>query len=445
MSEPTPAGGERRRSTFFRVAAGTFGTNIAVAILSLVNVLIVARVVGVSGRGEVAFLIAIATLGAYFGAGGIQDANANIGGSEPGLRARLATNSLMFALLLGGLIAVALVVLIVLFPSVGGDGSRTLVWVTLGTIPVVILRNYLTFLVQSDYHFAITNVAWLSGPTTTVLTNGTLAITGQLDVATAISAWIAGQLIGVGLLVWFVAQRFGFGRPDFRLARRSLAFGSKAQVGHVLEIGNYRMDQWFIGVFSGSRELGLYSVAVAWAEVLFYLPGVLVMIQRPDLVRAGPEDAARLAQRLLRATLLLALPLATFLILAAPFLCEVVFGSEFAGSVDDLRVLALSAAGITLMALLGNALTAQRRPLLTTSADACAFVLTLSLDLLLIPSLGGLGAAIATTVAWSGGGIAMAVIFSRALNTDIRHLVPRADDVTWMRDQFIARVRARRR
>ena len=73
MSEPTPAGGERRRSTFFRVAAGTFGTNIAVAILSLVNVLIVARVVGVSGRGEVAFLIAIATLGAYFGAGGIQD------------------------------------------------------------------------------------------------------------------------------------------------------------------------------------------------------------------------------------------------------------------------------------------------------------------------------------------------------------------------------------
>ena len=444
MGQPTPDHPETgRRSSFLRAAAGTFGTNLAVAILSLVNVLIVARAIGAAGRGQVAFLITVASLAAFFGATGVHESNGNLGGSEPSLRPRLATNSIFFSLVFGTIVALAIAALVSAFPAVGGDGRRILLWITLGCIPAIILKTYLNFLVQSDYHFAITNAAWLAGPLTTAITNGTLAAAGHLHVSSAIGAWIGGQVLGTSLLVGFVARRIGFGRPDARLAKRSLRFGAKAHVGHTMEIGNYRLDQWFVGAFSGSRELGFYSVAVAWAEVLFYLPGILVMIQRPDLVRAGPQAAAELAQRLLRVTILLALPIAVFLVVAAPILCKTVFGNEFAGSVDDLRVLALGAIGITFMALLGGALTAQRRPLLTTSADACAFVLTIGLDLALIPRLGGLGAAIATSVAWTGGGIAMAIIFSRALRTDISHLVPTRADLRWIRSELVTRLRER--
>jgi O-antigen/teichoic acid export membrane protein len=445
VSQPTldHEGTGRRRTSFVRAAAGTFGTNLAVATLSLVNVLIVARVLGATGRGQVAFLITIASLAGFFGAAGVQESNANIGGSEPGLRPRLATNSIFLALGFGTIVALAIAALVIAFPAAGGDVQRILLWITLASIPAVILKTYLSFLVQSDYHFAITNAAWLAGPLTTAITNGTLAATGHLHVSSAIGAWIGGQVLGMSMLVWFVAKRIHFGRPDVRLARRSVTFGAKAQVGHALEIGNYRLDQWFVGAFSGSRELGIYSVAVAWAEMLFYLPGVLVMIQRPDLVRAGPQDAARLAQRLLRVTVLIALPLAVFLIVAAPFLCTTVFGAEFADSVPQLRVLALGAVGITFMALLGSALTAQGKPLLTTSADACAFVLTIGLDLALIPPMAGLGAAIATSVAWTGGGLAMAIIFSRALRTDIGLLVPGRADLRLIHSELMTRLRDR--
>lgn len=446
MSQPPldHEGPGRRRTSFLRAAAGTFGTNLAVALLSLVNVLIVARAIGATGRGDVAFLITIAALAGFFGTAGVQESNANIGGAEPALRPNLATNSVVFALGFGAIVALAIAALVVAFPAVGGDVPQNLLWITLAFIPVIILKTYLSFLVQSDYHFAITNAAWLAGPMTTAITNGALALLGHLTVTSAIAAWLGGQVLGTVLLLRFVAKRIHFGRPDVRLARRSITFGAKAHVGHTLEIGNYRIDQWFVGAFSGSRELGIYSVAVAWAEVLFYLPGVLVMIQRPDLVRAGPQDAARLAQRLLRVTVLIALPLAAFLIIAAPFLCTTVFGPEFADSVVQLRVLALGAIGITFMALLGAALTAQGKPLLTTSADACAFVLTIGLDLALIPSLNGLGAAIATSVAWTGGGLAMAIIFSRALRTRIGLLVPRSADVRWIHSEIATRVRARR-
>ena len=61
------------------------------------------------------------------------------------------------------------------------------------------------------------------------------------------------------------------------------------------------------------------------------------------------------------------------------------------------------------MKLFGNALTAQRQPMLANAALAIAFGATIGLDLLLIPRYGGVGAAWASTLAYTAGGIAVAV------------------------------------
>ena len=53
----------------------------------------------------------------------------------------------------------------------------------------------------------------------------------------------------------------------------------------------YRLDQRLVGAISGARELATYSVAVAWAEALWYLPTALAAVQRPDLVRARAREA----------------------------------------------------------------------------------------------------------------------------------------------------------
>jgi O-antigen/teichoic acid export membrane protein len=425
-------GGSKRPQSLVQAAVTTYGTNLAVVVLSLLNVLIVARTLGPAGRGDVAFLIAIGILSAHLATMSVQEANSNLAGAEPGTRRALATNSVVFAAAFGlgaaGLVALA----VELFPSVGGHADPVLLWVAFAAIPVMVLKAYLSFLLQADYGFAVTNMAWLVGPLTTFIANAVLALAGALSVGTAIVAWLGGQVLGAFLLVAYVRLHDGFGAPDRRLAGRMLSFGAKSHVGRFMEVGNYRVDQWFLGAIAGSRELGLYSIAVAWAEVLFYLPGILVLVQRPDLVRARPDEAVRLAARVVRAALLLAAGLVVVIVLAAPILCVTVFGDAFAGSVDDLRVLALGAFGIVALELLRNTLTAQRRPILASSAIAVAFTLTIALDLLLIPSLGGLGAAIATTAAYSVGGIAAALIFTRALRGRLADLVPRAADAVWM-------------
>lgn len=421
-----------KRPSLVSAALATYATQLAAATLSFLNVLIVARSLGPVGRGEVAFLITVAILTANLATFGIQEANANLAGREPRLRRALATNSIALGLLFGAGAVAIVSALMVGFPGLRGDVAGTLFAFAFLAIPLLILRIYFNLLVQADYRFGVTNAAWLAGPATTFTANGALALTGSLSVTSAILAWVVGQSFGVLILLTNVARRDGLGRPDPALATKALGFGAKTHIGRSMTLGNWRVDQWFVGALAGSRELGLYSVAVAWAEILFYIPAVLVLVQRPDLVRASPADAARLAATVLRIALLLAVSLSLFLIVAAPVLCTRIFGEDFRGSVDDLRVLALGAFGICALELLGSALNAQRKPMLTTASVGFAFAVTIALDLLLIPDHGGLGAAIATASAWTVGAVVVIVLFTRAFPARIFDLVPRGSDLPWV-------------
>jgi len=422
---------------FAAAVASTFGTRLAVAALSFASILIVARALGAEGRGEVALLLTIASVSAQLARFGVEEANANLAGSEPGRRPALATNSVVLALAAGAAAVCLLVPLLAAFPALRAGLDWNVVFLALAVIPLLILQAYLTFIVRADYGFAVTNVAWLIGPLLTAVVNLVLAGLGELTVASAFGAWVAAHALATVLLAIYVARSLaGFGRPDLSLARRMLSFGFRAYVGRVLMVGNYRVDQWFVGGIAGTRELGLYSVAVAWAEMLFYLPTVLVLVQRPYLVRASREDAAARAVRVFRIGLLLTLPAAVGIVVAAPFLCSTIFGPEFGGAVDDLRVLALGAFGIVALQQLGNALTAQRRPGLATVAAAVAFVVTIALDVALVAPLGGLGAAIASTCAYVVGGLAVTFLFVREFRVPPAGMVPRARDVRHLGDEL---------
>ena len=438
-SLPQPAGGPAvERPGSAGSALLTWGTSIGSAILSLGSILIVARKLGPEGRGHVALLTAIALLLGNLATAGVQEANANFAAEEPQTRRALATNSVLLALVLGAVAAGALAVLLWAVPdAVGEDTSRRFLWATVAFVPLIILEIYLLYLAQADYAFVVTNTSMLLAPTVAFCGNAVFALTDLLTVKSAVAVWLAGQVAATTLLVWFVARRLaGFGRPDLGLARRSLGFGLRAYVGRVMQLGNYRLDQWLLGAISGPTQLGLYSVAVAWAEALWYLPTALAAVQRPDLVRSDPRTAGERAARVFRGSILVTAVSGILMIALAPFLCTVVFGEPFRDSVGQLRVLVLGAFGMVAAKLLGNALVARGRPGLQSVAVGVGFLGTVVLDVLLIPPYAGMGAAIASSVAYTAAGATMAVIFVRLLGPRYRDLVPRGSDVRWVVQQL---------
>jgi O-antigen/teichoic acid export membrane protein len=419
-----------QRTSAASATAITYGTNLAVAVLSLANVLLVSRALGPEGRGEVVFLSAIAFFTSMLASAGIEESNANFAASEPPLRRALATNSVVLALLLGALGVCVVQGLIAAFPAVAGPSTSALRWLTLAFIPVLLLNLYLRWLVRADYAFAVTNIAWLVSPVANVGVNGLLALLGLLTVGTAVATWLAGQAVGTLILVWYIARRLvGFGRPDLVLMARALKFGLKTHAGRVMLLGNWRLDQWLLGAISGARELGLYSVAVAWAEALSYLPTAVKFVQRPYLVRSGPRDAVRQAVIAFRLAMLVTIVLMVSIVLAAPILCVTFFGEEFRGSIVELRVLVLGAAGMVALTIFGNTLVARGKPVLSSIALSAGFLCTLVLDILLIPPYAGIGAAVASAIAYTVAGLAMSLFFVRALGARARDLAPRVEDV----------------
>jgi O-antigen/teichoic acid export membrane protein len=429
----------RRRSPIVNVI-GTYGQQVAGAALGLVNVLIVSRSLGPTGRGEVAFVLTMAMLVSQLSNLGVQTSVMNFGGRDRKLLPSLAGTSVALSLLLGGAAMGVVTLLIHFFPAVGGGVDPGTRWIALGCVPILILAYYLYMLAMVEYRFGITNTVVLLGPIVNALTNGILFATGHLSVRTAVIAWAAGQTIGLVVIVWYVHVGLGsFARADRRLAKRMVGFGLKTHAGQIGMVGNYRLDQWILGSISGARALGLYSVAVAWSEVLFFLPNAVANVQRPDLVRADGKEASRQASIGFRAGTLLTLVSAVFLIAAAPFLCETIFGSDFHGSIRDLRILALGAFGIAAIKQLGTALTSQNKPMLETAGILVAFAVTAVTDVVLIPTHADLGASIASMISYTAGGLVMAALFVRALGARPTDLLPRRSDVSW----FLTAARAR--
>ena len=97
----------------------TFATNMVAAALSLANVLITARQLGPSGRGELAFLTTVAMLTAALSSFGVEEAHANLAATMPRVRRTLASNSLAFGLVFGALAAGFVALLMALFRHCG--------------------------------------------------------------------------------------------------------------------------------------------------------------------------------------------------------------------------------------------------------------------------------------------------------------------------------------
>jgi O-antigen/teichoic acid export membrane protein len=430
VNEEPNAGNRPGRARPVFSAATTYGASAVVSAVSLANVLVTSRALGPEGRGEVVLLTTIAALTSYASLLGLHEANANLAAREPLTRRALATNSLVFAALLGIGGGIFVYALIQVFPALGADASTTLLLAALASIPFLSVQQYLLALLRADYRFSFANAASVLVPAVTLAVNVLFAALGIITTATAVGAVVAAQVLGSAALVWYASTRLaGFGPPSVTLARRSFMFGAKAHVGGILATGNLRLDHWFVGAIAGQRELGLYNAAVAWSEALFLLPQALGLVFRPDLVRASESGAGRQAATVFRVGTLLTVPLALVMFLAAPFLCVTILGEAFEGSIADLRLLVPGAFGIVALKVLGSALLARGRPLREAAATAVAFAATILLDVVLIPPFGGNGAAVASTVSYCVGGLAIALLFCRALGSSPASLVPRPADL----------------
>lgn len=213
-------------------------------------------------------------------------------------------------------------------------------------------------------------------------------------------------LIVVGLAGVYVATGRSPGQWRFiRSLARSLLLESWPNLVSALAIAFYmRADRLLLGRLADEPAVGLFSAASAVAEIWYILPMALVATLNPALTRLQGENQALYWEALRQVTQLLALLgwiLVVLFALSARTVVSALYGPEFHAAAVLLPVMMLS----TLFAFIGVAVSpwylneGATRPALRR--HALGALVSLTLNLLLIPRWGAVGAAWSTAAAFA--------------------------------------------
>jgi O-antigen/teichoic acid export membrane protein len=203
---------------------------------------------------------------------------------------------------------------------------------------------------------------------------------------------------------WVRLRRRGYfrgaGRPSPKLARNIASYGTRAELTSITLLLNGRLDFIIVTVLVGPAALGIYAVASRVAELL-RLPALAInYVLYPAYARLGGPAAAVEARAAIRRTWWVPAALAVPVAVAAPVVLPLVYGLAFRAAIVPTWILLVGMAGGGVYGVLSAYLSAIGRPGLTSIAQAAGLVMTVALDLTLIPHLGIVGAATASTFAY---------------------------------------------
>jgi O-antigen/teichoic acid export membrane protein len=255
-----------------------------------------------------------------------------------------------------------------------------------------------------------------------------LYLADALTVATAASVTIVTSLLTIAPLLVRVTPWRQDLRVDRKLLRDGLRFGTKAWANQLGSSANARLDQLLMIPLVSARELGLYAVGVNAASISGLFTTALTV---PLGVRVARGEA-HLAARALRMALWGSALVAILLAAAIPIVLPLLFGDAFSDATAMAQILLVASIPNAGRSVLAPALTAAGRPGAGAMSQTLALVITVPSLLLVLPSMGGTGAALVSLVAYSITFAVLLPIARRHLGLGFGQLLlPRRGDLHW--------------
>lgn len=259
------------------------------------------------------------------------------------------------------------------------------------------------------------------------------------NVLWAVASFVVLILLGRGIddafRVWFAvyaasgllasAVTLGIARP--RLAgvvpvlRAALVFGLPAYLANLVWILALRVDSFILAAYRTAEDVGVYSIAVLIAEVVLYLPRSLALVMQRRVSASGPEEATRLAASACRNGAALSLLFAPLLAVGGMVAIPIVFGPRFSGAIGILLALLPGLVAMALGTPLVLYLVQQKgKPVLSGAAALIGLATDVALCLWWIPGHGAMGAAWASSVAYSAQAVFLLLLFRSGTGTPWR-------------------------
>jgi O-antigen/teichoic acid export membrane protein len=393
-----------RESSFSRKVIWTLATRLLMICNSVVAGVIVAHWLGAQGVGELAVINVAVTTIVQLGSFGLPSSNTYFIAKDRAHFRAATTNSLLFALLAGSLLAIVLSIVVTLRPAWFGFVSPNLIRIASVSIPFQLLTLIGLNILLAVGKIRDFNLLDLAGQSfvlinaliVLIILHGRLDGLVKLNTATSIAVgiFVAALLLATGKkltgLKW---------RADAALLRRMITYGLKFHISVLAAAIIFRADLLIVNHFRGPAEAGVYSVATQFSLLLMLLPGVIATLLFPR-VTAEQDAHGETTSVVTRHTALIMLGccLAT---VPVSFLLPLVYGRAFSDATTLLLILLPGVYLVGLESVLVQHFNALGLPRRIPLYWLVTLVINLVLVFTLVPRRGAQGAAIASTLSYA--------------------------------------------
>jgi O-antigen/teichoic acid export membrane protein len=309
-----------------------------------------------------------------------------------------------------------------LFPA--GKLSSPIV-MSLAIIPVVFFNLFTQGIIVGENKIVLNNYITLGSQGALALTLTILSFTGSLSVASAITMYALSHLLAFAGIVGTSAPRMAtIARAKIRWNeyRTMLGYSLTIHAGNLTQFFNYRLDAFVVNYFLGAGAVGLYMIASALGETLWLLSASMASVLFPTI--AGQHEKSKeIAIKGAVGALGLSVLGGGVGFLAGPIIIPLLFGDKFTGSIDPFLILIPGVAVFSITNVLSTYLAGTGNPRYSATISFLAFLLTVILDLVLIPKYGIAGAATASTVSYSVSSLLSVLAFFKISGMTAREVL----------------------
>ena len=417
----------------------TLASRVALYASGFVGSVLVARSLGPSDRGVYALPIAMVTIAGAFGSQGLDLAQTRVWA-----RGAVAQVDLVAAarwLALGAGVVVAGLTLAAY--EIGRDGPfahvpRQDVAIVVLVLPLWVHSTLSRGILVMAGSIRAVNRALVAGDVVRTALVVALVATGGLTVRAALALFALSIAIP-----WALAARelrrmaaTAPARPPRRLLAELAGLGAQLAPHGLFLTLLLRVDVVLLAHYRPLADVGVYSVAVLIAELVWLPTWSLAQPMRQRQANAPPDEVVAVAARTVRMTALLALVAAVALAVAASALTRVLFGGGFADAVPAVWALLPASVAMAVWRPVSLALVRLAPGWVTASMSVAALAVNVGANVLLIPALGIAGAALASSLAYTLGALVSIGVLARRGGVPMPAFWPSAVELGELRAAF---------
>ena len=393
----------------FKKIINTFGTKITAAVINFLIAVILSQVLGDTGKGTQALLLATITFILIF-------SEIVCGASIIYLAPRHSFKKILVASVAwAAFIAVVMGFALWLFyPKLAPE-----------LIAHVAILSFISSLSNINFRFLVgreeikkANYNTLLQPVLMILT---LVVYYLLLKKTDIYGYVIGLYVAYGgtflLGVWMLRNEYANLRHDHdndyhEVLKDLFKYGFLNQTGHFVQFFNLRLSYYLLKEYINVGRVGVFSNAVSLAEAIWIISSSIALVQYARIANASDRAyAQRLTLDLSKICLVISAMAVLVLCLLPSEVYVFVFGPDFGEMAGIIRILAPGILFYCIFLILGHYYSGIGRYQMNTFAALCGLVATFACGFTLIPRYDVTGAAITSAVSYTVNALFLFIIF----------------------------------